>query len=182
MAWVNPETVTAGQVLGATRWNKDVVGNTEFLAKPPSCAVSRSTEQSVATGVWRSIAWNTEGWDTDTMWSSTAATRLDINTSGKYLIAANAGFAASTVGVARLMGFAVGGSSTASPSGVGGRVYCPPPRAGNSLNMTHTQMISLTSTQYVRIQVFQDSGGALNVIENAADGQTPRVSAIWMSS
>lgn len=182
MAWTNPDTVTAGSVLAATRWNTHLVGNLDFLAKPPSCGLSRSTEQSIATGVWRSIAWNTEGWDTDTMWSSTAATRVDINTAGKYLVTANAGFVASTAGVARLMGIAIDGSSTASPSGVGGRVYHPPPRTGNSLNMTHSQMISLTSTQTVRIQVFQDSGGALNVIESAADGQTPRVSVMWMSS
>ena len=72
MAWINPSTRATGYLVTAAIWNQDVVANTEYLAKPPSVSVRRSTEQSIANSVWTAVSFNTENWDTDAMWSSTA--------------------------------------------------------------------------------------------------------------
>lgn len=178
---MNPSTVTAGQVLNATKWNQDVVANSEFLAKPPSVSVTRSTEQNIATGVWRSVAWNTEGWDTDSMWSSTAATRIDINTAGKYLVVANVPWAPSTAGVRRIAGIYAGapGSSTVSPNVMTSAVSVADNASGGNTNVLNA-IVSVTSTQVIRIPTLHDAGASINLLH---DGNwVPRCDVIWQSS
>ncbi len=178
MPWVAPSTRATGYLVTAAVWNQDAVANPKFLARPPSVRVQKSTEQSIASAVWRSMSWNTEVWDTDTMWSSTAATRLDVNTAGKYLVSASIGWAASTAGVERHVGIAVGGSSTAAPAYAKQSMEAD---VGTIVRrMTVTDIIRLTSTQYIRIQVYQDSGGALNVQHDTVDIASAAV--LWVSS
>lgn len=176
MAWVNPSTRATGATITAAIWNQDVVANAEFLARPPSASVSRSTEQSIANAAWRAISFNTEAWDTDSMWSSTAGARIDINTSGKYHVIAHAAFAASAAGAARALGISVGGSTTAPPTH--GHANATPNTA--TLGITHSRMLSLTSTQFIRIMVYQDSGGALNIVHSTET--QPACDIRWVSS
>lgn len=179
MAWVAPSTRATGATITAAIWNQDAVANPKFLARPPSVRLTKSTEQSVANNVWRSLSWNTEAWDTDTMWSSTAATRVDINTAGKYLVTASCEFAGSTAGTVRAIGIATAGSSTATPTAIS--VNHAPPDLGDDgpTLMVHT-ILSFTATQFLRVQVKQDTGGALNV--NHSTVEIPQVAVLWVSS
>ncbi len=183
MPWVNPSTRATGYLVTAANWNQDVVANTEYLARPPSVSVRKSTTQAMTNNVWRSIAWNSEAWDTDSMWSSTAASRIDINTAGKYLVTAAVAWnvsTASTVGTqGRLVGVRVGGSSTAAPNRAQVQTR-PTGSTGVRQHQSVSDIIALTSTQFVRLQVFQDSGANLSVTGSSAD-QT-LLSVLWVSS
>ena len=176
MAFSNPSTKAVGSVLTAANWNEQVA-NTDFLARPPSVSLTRTTEQSLAAAAWRSLSWNAEGWDTDTMWSSTAPTRIDINTAGKYLCTANA--ARSTAGDGNILtiGFTVGGSTTAVPNNGVAAGNEGSPSAGGA---TITRILSLTSTQFIRVQGISNGSTAATIVHSSV--HVPSVSVLWVSS
>ena len=83
MAWTTPGTAVAGDVLTAARWNSDVRDNTNFLYQVPSVQVRRTSDlTSYASNT--AITWQSEAWDTDSMWSS--GTDVTIKTAGIYLV------------------------------------------------------------------------------------------------
>lgn len=182
---MNPSTKATGALITAAVWNQDVVANTEFLAKPPSCRVQNSTEQSIPNSGQRSISWASESWDTDTMWSSTAPTRIDINTAGKYLVTAFVvwgGSTNSTGGTVREIGLVVDGTTTATPNRA--TSYVQPPRT-TGINVRHvlSDVLSFTATQFIRLQAFQDSGAALNVNHTTGAGaDIASLTVTWISS
>ncbi len=176
MAFSNPSTKAVGSVLTAANWNEQVA-NTDFLARPPSVSLTRTTEQALGTTAWRSVAWQSEGWDTDTMWSSTAPTRIDINTAGKYQVSANIPFTATAGNVTVRAGITVGGSTTAAPNN---GVVLDNGSAAADKAVSLTRVLSLTSTQFVRINVSGSSGA--NAIIMHSSVYIPSVSVLWVSS
>lgn len=57
------------------------------LANPPSCSVSRTRNQTIATNTWTALAFNLEKHDTDTMHSvSVNSSRITFTTAGVYLV------------------------------------------------------------------------------------------------
>jgi hypothetical protein len=73
-AWVDGDTF---RTVGANKYNNVVV--------PPSASIRRTTDQTgYASG--GQITWQSTQYDTDTMWSAGAPTRLTVNTAGIYLI------------------------------------------------------------------------------------------------
>lgn len=171
--------MTAGQVLGATRWNQAVVANTEFLAKPPSALVRKSTDQALAAGsTWKAVSWNTEVFDNDTMWSSTDPTKVNINTNGKYQVSGHVGFGGAAVtagGVGCYLGVLVDGTTKGTPQHAQDiRVSL----AGVTLHEAGTVTLSLTSTQFVRLMVRSDSTSLVlhSTVEN------PFFAVHWISS
>lgn len=83
MPWTTPETAVAGQVLTAAYLNTNLVANTNFLYQVPSVQVRRTSDlTSYASNT--AITWQSEAWDTDTMWSS--GTDVTIKTAGIYLM------------------------------------------------------------------------------------------------
>lgn len=96
MAWVTPSNVATGDVLTASKWNQDVVENTEFLFTPPMCVLSTTTNVTMATaniGYAIPFGAGTELADTDSMHdTATNNSRITITTAGVYVLTANAGF------------------------------------------------------------------------------------------
>lgn len=169
--------------MNATKWNQDVVANSEFLARKPLVVLTRSTEQSIPTGAQRSISWNTEVRDNNGMWSSTAPTRIDIATAGVYRIEATCTFAASTLaGTATLrqIGIYTGaaGSTTVVPNLQTNSVVVD--SSGADISVFVSGYAVLTSTDFVRIQVVQNSGAAINIVNSTVF--IPRVAVVWESS
>lgn len=181
MAFSNPSTKAAGSVLTAAEWNIQVA-NTDFLARPPAVCVTKSTDQSVAASVNRAIAWNTEQWDTDTMWSSTRAWRFEINTAGKYRIDAHfqwASVASANTRVAQILLNPGSSTSAATGSNLLQR-HVQTGISGASMPVTLTGVYSFTSTQSVGFSVFQGTSAALTIEHSTI--QVPRCSIMWVSS
>ena len=89
MAYVDPNTVhnpTTGNVIPAS-WGDTVRDCLEFLIDPPTCSVSNSAVQSLATNTLTDLTANTEQFDNDSMHSGSSA-RITIVTPGRYLFTA----------------------------------------------------------------------------------------------
>lgn len=147
----NPAT---GTIPPAT-WGDHIETLTEFLKAPPSAKVKKSAAQAINNGASTTVSWNQEDWDTDAIHdNATNNTRLTCKTAGKYGVWANIHWATSASG-SRGLGVLINGitvhsfnypaASTLDPE-VG--AYCE---------------VQLAVNDYVEIQVYQNSGGALNL-------------------
>ena len=121
-----------------------------------SCQVFRDVAQAIAHNTWTVPAFNSEAWDTDTMHDTvTNNSRLTCKTAGKYIITLKVTFAANNTGI-RIALIRKNGSE-----GV----------AEHRLNAIQTYesamslggIASLAVNDYVDTQVFQDSGGSLDI-------------------
>lgn len=80
--------VSTGDVYTAAAHNL-ILENVENYRVPPMVRVQRDgTNQSVTPGASGFVAWNnaSAAFDTDSMWSSGANTRITVNTAGVYLV------------------------------------------------------------------------------------------------
>ena len=91
MAYVAPSTVTTLQTYTSAAHNiivNDIIDHETRIASlkvPPSASVLRSTDLTPYT-TGTVITWQSARYDTDSMWSAGAPTRLTVNTPGIYLI------------------------------------------------------------------------------------------------
>lgn len=177
MAWTTPSTWVAGNVLTAAQLNQQLRDNTKFLHGPPMVKVSRDAALTIAASAWEEITFDTEAKDTNTMWSSTAATKVFAQTAGDYLVIGHGGLAASTVGVVRAIGIRHN-STSGAPVARSGFIGDLPTSFTPDLHIS--DIITMTTGQYVQLVFFQDSGGTL-AITTAADTQ-PKLRMIWVSS
>lgn len=114
---------------------------------------------SINSGVLTVLTFDSERWDTDGIHSLVANTgRLTCNTAGKYLILGNIVFAASAAGF-RVMTILLNGATNIAWQALPTLTVAGPPSWRGIVSTVY----DLSVTDYVELQVFQDSGGALNV-------------------
>lgn len=131
------------------------------LASSPMALVYNTASQSTTSGIWQTLAFNEEFTDTDTMHDKvTNNSRITATTAGKYMSGANIGFDSNVTGqrygriiingittncvVSNVQNAVLGGNGTVIP------LFTPGPFAMNA-------------GDYVQVQAWQNSGGALNV-------------------
>lgn len=124
--------------------------------------VYNSTNITIPTATWTVLTFNSELYDTDNIHdTSTNPSRLTCKTAGLYLITFNAYFVANTTGTRifrlYLNGTTAIGQARGIPDALG---YCAIPA---------TTIYQLTVNDYVEAQVYQNSGGDLEVKANAHD-------------
>lgn len=180
MAYVAPTTRASGFKVPATVWNSDVVNNIKFLARPPSAKAHRDATQTLGDSAWTAVQFDTEKWDTDTIFSSTQNERFNINTPGKYLCTFTAEFKGSSAGTFR--GVAIQVDSTGIlDTNEGARALN---NADDFINVQYglsvSDVFSLTSTQFVCFLMIQNSGGNLDTSTELLN--QPRASVTWVSS
>lgn len=122
------------------------------------CSLSKSAAQSVSNATWTAISWDLENYDTDAFHNnSTNNTRITIpaGKGGKYLIASNL-FNPSNATGSRLIKIQKNGADIA---------YGDWQRAnsGHSTSTIFSQVLDLAVADYIEVNLYQDSGGALNV-------------------
>lgn len=179
MAYTAPSTKATGTLITSTMYKAHLIDNIKFLHGPPTVRVSRDAAQSLPNNTYDTIQWDVEDWDTNGIWSSTNNDQLFVRTAGKYTAQLSVGFAASTGGTIR--GVAIVKNSTAL---VGTN------EAFHQLirndQLTGIQIVSvsgtfsMTTSDYLTGQAFQDSGGSLNTSTSQSD--EPRLSMLWVSS
>lgn len=124
--------------------------------------VYNSAALVIPNATWTTLTFNTETYDLNGMHSTSSNTsRLTAQRAGKYAIFGSLQFAGSAVGVLRGMRFMVNGSvaiglDLRSPNGAG------------TVNFAVAVFYALTTSDYVEIQVYQDSGGNLNIDRQSA--------------
>jgi hypothetical protein len=120
--------------------------------------ITRSTTQSIATATWDAVEFNAENFDFGAQHSTVSNTdRINGNNrDGVYIIGANVGFAANATGTRRIR-IQLNGSTTIAQMNYN--------NLGGSVSTTMLAMTSyiLTTSDYITCEVYQDSGGNLNV-------------------
>lgn len=142
-------------------WGTDIRNNLQILANPPGCIVSRSTAQAITTGTGTVIAFTAADLrDTDAYHdTSTNPSRMTVPTGlgGLYAIQASLVFAANATGQ-RTISLQKNGTTALTVAN-----DFPFANAGIATGMTQTVWALLSAGDYVEVNVFQNSGGNLNV-------------------
>ena len=139
----------------------DVVKKMGRAPKGIGAHVYRSTTQSITSALWTEIAFNTQVFDIGDFWVSGSPGRFTVPTDGVYLAIAHAAFASNITGY-RLIRMKVNGVQIARHNhgaADGGVQY-----------LLVSKIRQLSAAQYITAEVYQTSGGALNI--NAGDNET----------
>lgn len=122
-----------------------------------SARVRRSSTQSIPNNTATAISFTTEVHDTgDDNWSVGSPTRLTAQKTGSYITTGNLRWANNTSGRRQLQ-IRLNGSA------IIGRIELGPNSVGNA-DMHITAIYELSSSDYVELLAFQNSGAALNVL------------------
>jgi len=150
---------TAGQVLqvnsGATapEWAAPAAGG--FIG----ASIYNSESQSISNTTYTTLTFDSEVFDTDTFHdTATNNSRITIPSgkNGKYLIVAKFHFAGNATGTNRLGGIKKNGTSVGLFRGINGN--------SSSVGWNASVILDLVATDYIELEVYQDSGGSLNAL------------------
>ena len=172
MAWTTPATATAGSTaLTAAFWNEQVRDNTNFLYTPPMVQVRRTTNLTSYTSA-SAITWESEAFDTDSMWSS--GTTVTVNTAGIYLVTFS-GFASGAATITLINPVVLRGADLALTTNVN-------INAGINAYFTVSGTLKFTAAQTVTARVDFTGGSAYVVGGSGTEGigQT-RLSLTWIA-
>lgn len=136
--------------------------------QPAARVYNSATISHTTSGSWQTLTFDSERYDTASLHSTSVNTsRMTAPTTGLYTMTANINFAANATGV-RGLRFLLNGTT----------VLAFDLQATAGAGATTAAVIStdyqLTATDYIEVQGFQDSGGALNM--NASANATPEFS------
>lgn len=133
-----------------------------FLLSPPLAELRRAAAQSIASGGFAAVSWDTGDKVNDSMWTS--GTRITFNTAGRYRISGKASFVSNTTG-RRAASWFVNGTEMN-----GGRNEVAPLTGGiPTYILLPSRNYYFNAGDYLELQVFQSSGGALNTSNATSD-------------
>ena len=168
--------VTDGTQVSSSVWNSQVKGNLEHLYSVPRCVAYKSAAQSISTGSWQDVTWDSESFDTASIHdTSTNTERFTLVRDGLWLVVAQVVFASNSTGdrLGRLLLNGVGGAPLSQVN-----LHTA---SGNTTRFTvQTLVYTSTTTDYVGLQVYQDSGGALNLSGGSAASTS--LSVVWLGA
>lgn len=158
--YVDPQTVhnPATGTSPPAAWGDTVRDDLELLIQPPSVQAVRTAVQSVATSAWTSVDFTAaDAWDTDGFHSPTSnSTRITIpvGLGGKYIVHPYVELAAGTN--TRAVRVLVNGATAY-------RLFDFYLSTSNVFVFASSLPLALAAGDYVELQVYQASGGALNL-------------------
>jgi hypothetical protein len=170
--------VVAKGVSQAVRQDGDSVYAVGAAVKPdgsaPCARVFNSTDLAIPNTTHTILAFDSERYDTDTIHSTSSNTsRLTCVTPGVYAISAHVSFAPSAAGTLRAVHIRLNGATFIAVN------YDPPVGGGFSTNVSVSTQYRLAAGDYVEVDVYQDSGGSLNV--QAAGNYSPEFGLVKVS-
>lgn len=125
-----------------------------FKSTALGCFVYKTSDQSINSGVWTAITWGAALYDTDECWSSGA--RMYAKHAGYYITGGNLFFESNNVGDRGVI-------ILSSREGVYVASQVRLNRPGQDVATIVVGMLYLDVNEYIEVQGFQTSGGALNV-------------------
>lgn len=165
MAYVAPTVRSVGDAVTAADYNVLVANDVAFRDQtgivPPMVSATRTTAQSISNATWTFVSFTSEVFDTNGMFTPTD-TKITIQTSGIYMINANAGFTPGNYDEL----FEVEKNAATPQSGT---VLLASHVRGVTVSDTHTSMagiFNLTAADTIRLSCYQNSGGTVNMAPN----------------
>ena len=124
----------------------------------PGCHVSRSTNQTIPTGVETVLTFDNERFDTDNIHDTvTNTSRLTCRTAGKYVVTATVTFNTSSGGTQRYAFPRLNGTGSLG-------YFKSPTFASTAPAVSGAQIVDLVAGDYLELLAYQDSGGNLDVL------------------
>lgn len=161
-----PMTLGSGPLV-STEFNAGVRDPLAFLLARPMAELVQSVAQPLTTGVWTSITFDVEQFDNDPTGGSIAHdtavnnSRFTAVYPGWYTLTGAVGFALSAAGF-RGTRWMYNGSVIA-----GSELLLPPVTTIAPASPARTKRVYLAPFDYVELQGFQNTGGALNTLVTA---------------
>lgn len=160
-AWVAPNVGwTTGNVYGASDIN--TVGNDLLhVGTPASVEAIWSAATSLVNSTWTTVLYGAENWDTDgfhSIVSNTSRITIPAGLGGRYLVHLGVAFAPNSTGY-RAIRCRINGAGT--PTELQGQV------ASSVIQLTESasREYVLNAGDYIEVQAYQGSGGALNTAD-----------------
>lgn len=157
-AWTAPRTWVTSELVTSAIMNTHVRDNLLALRSHIGARAYHNANQSITSATLTVLALNSERYDTDTIHdTATNNSRLTCKTAGVYAISGNVSFAANATGLRELDILLNGATMIASKTvgNVGGTV-------ATIVDVGCDYLLAVND--YVELRVYQDSGGALNVL------------------
>lgn len=171
MAWTAPRTWVAGETvtaaIGNTHWRDNLV--MAAGATKPAASVSRAAAQSIPNNTSTAISFDTEVYDTDTMFAG-SSTNVTIKTAGLWVITAGCGLNAAASS-RRLLQILVNGTAVKSDEGAA---------TAAAIRMGVSHQMRLVVNDVITLAVYQNSGGAVNTL--TAAGDVGQLQATWLGA
>lgn len=167
-------TETPGNFLTGALWNAGPKALGDWSTGQPVFSGYQATAQSVANITWVSFTIDTETVDSDAGHSTTTNTsRYTATVPGLYLVIGTSGFATNTTGIRRVR-LALNGAAILGTA-AGSDAFSTTGTIGHA---TSTVVQMNGTSDYVEVQGYQASGGALNTSANA--DFCPSLRVFWL--
>lgn len=167
-------TETPGNSLTAALWNAQVKATIDFLTSPPRFKGYATVAQSIPNNAFTSLSLDAELWDSDGGHSTVSATsRYVCQVAGTYAV----------VGAASIVGNATGGRGvqiTVNGNAITGTELLTNNNGTGSWSGQTVCEVPLNVGDYVEVQAYQNSGGALNT--NNFAPLAPAMTVRWVSA
>jgi len=167
MAWTSPRTWVAGETVTAAQLNEQIRDNLDFLHSKDHASAYDSTNQSLTDSTYENITFDSEHFDSNSMHNTSSTTsRIKCNSDGLYLAVFKVTFDTNTTGIRRvqLRENAAGSSAGGTARGV----WNGPALSGENTIVAGSRLVRLVDTDYVEIFAYQNSGGALDVVNGSS--------------
>lgn len=176
MATVPVPATWNGGIVPTSTLNSGVRDPLIYALAPPLAMVHQESSQSLTSSSWTAITMDTETYDTaDGHSTSTNTSRYTAVYPGYYLLGGGVTYAGNTTG-RRGARWAVNGSV------IPGSATLQVATSATSVGVTARGMVTyLTVGDYVELQGYQDSGGALSTYVTASDSYSS-MSVVWVSN
>jgi len=137
------------------------------LPSQPSVRVYRSTQQSIPNAAFTALSFDTVRYDTSGQWSAANPTRLTCQIAGTYSVWANFVFLTAAGGQSRFGQIVKNGTQAISKTGLNAVTI-----TAAAPSVAIPALVQLNVGDYLEVQVYQDSGAALNIwASDAANAQ-----------
>ena len=117
----------------------------------PSFSAYNDASQSIGSGAWTKLIFNTESWDTDSAFDSSTNYRWTPGETGKYLIWSNVYLTSATYGDVKLYVYKNGSSTS----------YRYVMKQADGSGMEVVALMSLSSSDYVEMYLYAHGGTAV---------------------
>lgn len=175
-----PAAPYEGQVIYETDTDKAYVysgsawGQLGLTFSPPACRVYSSVNIATVNATDKLLPFDTESYDPTGMHSTSSNTsRITIAVPGLYVVTGQAQFQANATGF-RQLGIVINNFG-----GFYNFVNMPANTTGTNTKLCVADTIKLAAGDYIELDAYQTSGGALNV---EAFGFAPSLSAVWIGT